>query len=52
MGKGDESIMEVLNMAPAFPIMFQLMGLMGRFLLVISLYYLGKGLWLTIRRRR
>ena len=44
--------MEVLNMTPAFPIMSMFMGLMGRVLLAIGLYYMGKGLWITIRGRR
>lgn len=43
--------MEVLNMVPAFPIMGLFMGLMGRILLAIGLYYMGKAAWLTFRRR-
>lgn len=43
--------MEVFNMSPAFPIMGMFMGLMGRFLLAIGLYYLGKATWVTLRRR-
>jgi len=44
--------MEVLNMVPVLPIMGIMMGLLGRSLLAISLYYLGKAAWLTFRRRR
>jgi len=43
--------MEVFNMIPAFPIMGLFMGLMGRILLAIGLYYMGKALWLTLRGR-
>jgi len=43
--------MEVLNMTPVFPIMGLLMGLLGRFLLAIGLYYMGKAMWITLRRR-
>lgn len=43
--------MEVLNMVPVFPIMGLLMGLLGRFLLAIGLYYLGRSMWTHLRRR-
>ena len=43
--------MEILNTIPPFPIMNMFMALMGRVLLAIGLYYMGKGLWLTLRRR-
>jgi len=42
--------MEVLNMNPIVPIMGMLMSLIGRLLLAIGLYYMGKALWLTFRR--
>jgi len=43
--------MEVFNMVPAFPMMELFMGLMGRLLLAIGLYYMGKALWITLRSR-
>lgn len=42
--------MEVFNMIPAFPIMELFLGLMIRMLLTIGLYYIGKALWITLRR--
>ena len=44
--------MEVFNMVPAFPIMGLFMGLLGRFLLAVGLYYMGKAMCLTLRGRR
>lgn len=41
--------MDVLNMVPTFPIMGMLMGLLGRILLALSFYYLGKGFWLWLK---
>lgn len=42
--------MDVLNMTPAFPIMGMFMGLLGRVLLAIGLYYIHKAMWITLRR--
>lgn len=39
-------------MTPAFPLMSMFMGLVGRVLLAVGLYYMGKALWYTLRRGR
>ena len=47
--------MEVLNMVPFSQMMNIFVGMtlriMGYILLGVGLYYMGKGLWLTIRGR-
>ena len=39
-------------MNPAVPIIGTFLSLMGRILLAISIYFIGKGLWLNYRIRR